>query len=186
MDAAMKLETAIFAGGCFWCTEAVFQRIQGVQKVKSGYTGGTIKNPAYREICTGRTGHAEGVKILFDPSIVSFRELLEVFFATHDPTTLNRQGNDVGTQYRSEIFYTSDTQKQIAEDFIKLSEQEQVFDAPVVTAISEEKPFYIAEEDHQNYYNENKFQPYCQFIIDPKIKKLNKHFVEKLKTVENQ
>jgi len=176
----MKQETAIFAGGCFWCTEAVFQRINGVHTVISGYTGGAIKNPAYREICTGRTGHAEAIKIEFDASIVSFKELLEVFFATHDPTTLNRQGNDVGTQYRSEIFYTSETQKQIAEKFINALDQEKVFDKPIVTALSEEKPFYHAEEDHQNYYNDNTLQPYCQFIIYPKIKKLNAYFSEKL------
>jgi peptide-methionine (S)-S-oxide reductase len=176
----MKQETAIFAGGCFWCTEAVFQRINGVHTVISGYTGGAIKNPAYREICTGRTGHAEAIKIEFDASIVSFKELLEVFFATHDPTTLNRQGNDVGTQYRSEIFYTSETQKQIAEKFINALDQEKVFDKPIVTALSEEKPFYHAEEDHQNYYNDNTLQPYCQFIINPKIKKLNAYFSEKL------
>lgn len=176
----MKQETAIFAGGCFWCTEAVFQRINGVHTVISGYTGGAIKNPAYREICTGRTGHAEAIKIEFDASIVSFKELLEVFFATHDPTTLNRQGNDVGTQYRSEIFYTSETQKQIAEKFINALDQEKVFDKPIVTALSDEKPFYHAEEDHQNYYNDNTLQPYCQFIINPKIKKLNAYFSEKL------
>jgi peptide-methionine (S)-S-oxide reductase len=176
----MKQETAIFAGGCFWCTEAVFQRINGVHTVISGYTGGAIKNPAYREICTGRTGHAEAIKIEFDASIVSFKELLEVFFATHDPTTLNRQGNDVGTQYRSEIFYTSETQKQIAEKFINALDQEKVFDKPIVTALSEEKAFYHAEEDHQNYYNDNTLQPYCQFIINPKIKKLNAYFSEKL------
>jgi peptide-methionine (S)-S-oxide reductase len=176
----MKQETAIFAGGCFWCTEAVFQRINGVHTVISGYTGGAIKNPAYREICTGRTGHAEAIKIEFDASIVSFKELLEVFFATHDPTTLNRQGNDVGTQYRSEIFYTSETQKQIAEKFINALDQEKVFDKPIVTTLSEEKPFYHAEEDHQNYYNDNTLQPYCQFIINPKIKKLNAYFSEKL------
>ncbi|MEC8832828.1 MAG: peptide-methionine (S)-S-oxide reductase MsrA, partial [Bacteroidota bacterium] len=133
----IQLSTAIFAGGCFWCTEAVFQRLDGVEEVVSGYTGGTIKNPAYREICTGRTGHAEGIKITFNPSKISYPELLEVFFATHDPTTLNRQGNDVGTQYRSEIFYTNPEQKQQAEDFIALLEKENIFDSPIVTAISE-------------------------------------------------
>lgn len=177
-----NLETAIFAGGCFWCTEAVFQRLNGVQEVASGYTGGQIKNPAYREICTGRTGHAEGIRITFDPVQISYEELLEVFFATHDPTTLNRQGNDVGTQYRSEIFYTSEAQKQKAEAFIALLEKEKVFANPIVTAVTEEKPFYLAEVEHQNYYNDNTSQPYCQFIIDPKIKKLNKHFSEKLNT----
>lgn len=179
-----KLETAIFAGGCFWCTEAVFQRLNGVHEVVSGYTGGTIKNPAYREITTGRTGHAEAIKISFDPNEISFNELLEVFFATHDPTTLNRQGNDVGTQYRSEIFYTSLAQKEAAEAVIELLEKEHIFGAPIVTAISEKKPFYKAEDGHQDFYNQNRNQPYCQFIIDPKIKKLNKHFSAKLNTIK--
>ncbi|RIV68835.1 peptide-methionine (S)-S-oxide reductase MsrA [Flagellimonas aequoris] len=174
------LETAIFAGGCFWCTEAVFQRLKGVESVVPGYTGGTIKNPAYREICTGRTGHAEAIKITFDPSQVSYTELLEVFFATHDPTTLNRQGNDVGTQYRSEIFCTNPEQKELAEQFIALLEKEDIFASPIVTAISEEKPFYLAEEEHHNYYNDHHQQPYCQVIIDPKIKKLNTYFSKKL------
>ncbi len=177
------METVILAGGCFWCTEAVFQRLKGVHEVVSGYTGGTIKNPAYREICTGRTGHAEAIKITFDPKEISYQELLEVFFATHDPTTLNRQGNDVGTQYRSEIFYTTAAQKSQAESFISLLEKEQVFTAPIVTVVSGEKPFYKAEEDHQNYYNEHGSQPYCQFIIDPKIKKLTSKFADKLNTV---
>ncbi|SFC26025.1 peptide-methionine (S)-S-oxide reductase [Flagellimonas taeanensis] len=168
-----SVETAIFAGGCFWCTEAVFQRLNGVKDVVPGYTGGNIKNPAYREICTGRTGHAEAIKITFDPAQISYTELLEVFFATHDPTTLNRQGNDVGTQYRSEIFYTSQEQRSLAEEFIALLEKEGIFALPIVTAISEEKPFYLAEEEHHNYYNDHRQQPYCQFIIDPKIKKLN-------------
>lgn len=178
-----QLETGIFAGGCFWCTEAVFQRLNGVMEVVSGYTGGSIKNPAYREICTGRTGHAEAIAITFDPNEISYTELLEVFFATHDPTTLNRQGNDVGSQYRSEIFYTSEEQKKLAEQFIALLESEHVFNAPIVTAVSEEQPFYKAELEHQNYYNDHSNQPYCQFIIDPKIKKLTKHFSNKLNTV---
>jgi len=178
-----KMELAIFAGGCFWCTEAVFQRLNGVVEVISGYTGGAIKNPAYREICTGRTGHAEAIQIKYDSTKVSFVELLEVFFATHDPTTLNRQGNDVGSQYRSEIFYTSIDQKKEAEEFIALMEKEKVFTNPIVTAVSEAKPFYIAEQEHQNYYNDHYNQPYCQFVIDPKIKKLNKHFSNKLNTV---
>ncbi len=177
-----QLETGIFAGGCFWCTEAVFQRLNGVKKVISGYTGGMIKNPAYREICTGRTGHAEAIAITYDPGQISYSELLEVFFATHDPTTLNRQGNDVGTQYRSEIFYTSPEQQKLAEEFISLLEREKVFNAPITTAISEAKPFYEAEQEHQNYYNDHSNQPYCQFIIDPKIKKLTKHFSNKLNT----
>lgn len=179
-----QLEIAIFAGGCFWCTEAVFQRLNGVEKVESGYTGGHIKNPAYREICTGRTGHAEGIRIHFDPAQVSYTDLLEIFFATHDPTTLNRQGNDVGTQYRSEIFYTNEEQKAQAEEFIDLLVKENIFSSPIVTAITEEKPFYVAEEEHQNYYNDHTNQPYCQFIIDPKIKKLKTYYSKKLNTTK--
>lgn len=180
----MLLESAIFANGCFWCTEAVFQRLKGVKEVISGYTGGEIKNPAYREICTGRTGHAEAIKINFDASLISYDELLEVFFATHDPTTLNRQGNDVGTQYRSEIFYTTEAQKEKAEKFIQLLEEQKVFPSAIVTAITEEKPFYNAEADHQNYYNNNKTQRYCQFVINPKIDKLNNYFADKLNTID--
>ncbi len=177
-------ETAIFANGCFWCTEAVFQRLKGVKEVVSGFTGGTIKNPAYREITTGRTGHAEAIKISFDPTQISFDELLEIFFSTHDPTTLNRQGYDVGTQYRSEIFYTTEQQREAAKKFIILLEKEKVFKSPIVTAVSEAKPFYIAEEEHQNYYNENKTQRYCQVIINPKIDKLNKYYSNKLNTIK--
>lgn len=180
-----KLETAILAGGCFWCTEAVFQRLNGVQEVISGYTGGNIKNPAYREICTGRTGHAEAIKISFDAELISFRELLEVFFTTHDPTTLNRQGNDKGTQYRSEIFYTSEEQKELAEQIIKILNNEKVFKDPIVTAVTPEQVFYNAEVDHQNYYNDNASQPYCQFIINPKLQKLSQHFSNKLNTAKS-
>ncbi len=173
-------EIAVLAGGCFWCTEAVFQRLRGVKEVIPGYTGGDIKNPAYREIVTGRTGHAESIKITFDPSEIQFKSLLEVFFATHDPTTLNRQANDVGTQYRSEIFYQNDDQKAIAEQFIKELNQNNVFGNPVVTAVTETKPFYNAEEEHINYYNDHRTQGYCQVIIDPKIKKLEKYYSNKL------
>jgi len=173
--------TAIFAGGCFWCTEAVFKRIEGVQEVISGYTGGTIKNPAYREICTGRTGHAEAIQIYYDSSIITYEELLEFFFATHDPTTLNQQGNDKGTQYRSAIFYTDDIQKQKAEDFITLLENNNVFEHKIVTEISPLTVFYNAEEDHQDYYDNHTEQPYCQIIIDPKINKLKKYYKQKLK-----
>ncbi|MDT0676838.1 peptide-methionine (S)-S-oxide reductase MsrA [Autumnicola musiva] len=176
-----NLDTAILAGGCFWCTEAVFQRLDGVAEVISGFTGGNIKNPAYREIITGRTGHAESIKILFDSKRISFEELLLVFFATHDPTTLNRQQNDVGTQYRSAIFYTSEEQKEVAERLIKTMEEEKFFSNPIVTEVTEASPFYTAEEEHQDFYNEHRQQPYCQFIIDPKIKKLKELFSEKLK-----
>ena len=181
----LEFETAIFANGCFWCTEAVFQRLNGVHTVLPGYIGGHIKNPAYREVCSGRTGHAEGIKIEFDPSVISFQELLEVFFATHDPTTLNRQGNDVGTQYRSEIFYTDDTQKTLATAYIQFLEEKKVFSDPIVTAISEAGIFYLAEEDHHNYYNQHQFQPYCQIIINPKLRTLKTLFSDKLSTVKN-
>lgn len=176
-----KIEQVVFANGCFWCTEAVFQRINGVIEVTSGYTGGTIKNPAYREVCSGRTGHAEGILIRYQPEIVSFETLLEVFFATHDPTTLNRQGNDRGTQYRSEIFYTSEAQKEQSEAFIKLLTNNSVFADPIVTAISPLGVFYRAGEDHADYYNRNKEQGYCQFIIAPKVEKIKKFYADKLK-----
>lgn len=175
------MEIAILAGGCFWCTEAVFQRLKGVEKVESGYTGGFIKNPPYREVCTGRTGHTEGIRITYDPGKISYDKILEVFFATHDPTTLNRQGNDVGTQYRSAIFYTNLSQKHIAEQMVQALNNEKVFANPIVTEIKEEAPFYLAEVEHQNYYNDHRSQGYCQFIIDPKIKKLTTQFTSLLK-----
>ena len=175
------MEQIVFAGGCFWCTEAVFQRIEGVEKLIPGYTGGIIKNPAYREICTGRTGHAEGIEIIFDTSKVNLATLLEVFFATHDPTTLNQQANDKGTQYRSAIFYNTEEQKLEAEAFIKMLEDNNVFENAVVTEVTKLDVFYKAEIDHVDYYNQNKQQPYCQFIIDPKIKKINKFYADKLK-----
>jgi len=176
-----KLKKATLAGGCFWCTEAVFQRLDGVEEVKSGFTGGAIKNPAYREIITGRTGHAEAIEILFNPEIISFEELLLVFFATHDPTTLNRQQNDVGTQYRSAIFYHDEDQKLKAEEVIDLLENENTFNDPIVTEVTEASAFYVAEEEHQDFYNQHRQQPYCQYIIDPKITKLKKLFSDKLK-----
>ena len=175
------MEKAVFAGGCFWCTEAVFQRIKGVEKILPGYTGGTIKNPAYREVCSGRTGHAEAIEITFNKEEVSFNTLMEIFFATHDPTTLNRQGADVGTQYRSGIFYTTEEQKELAEVFIKELNDTNYFDAPLVTEITPLAVFYNAEEDHQNYYNENSDQRYCDYTITPKIEKIKKHFSDKLK-----
>lgn len=176
-----NLKIATFAGGCFWCTEAVFIRLEGVEKVISGYTGGHIKNPPYREVCTGRTGHAEGIQVFYDENIVSYLELLHVFFATHDPTTLNRQGNDVGTQYRSAIFYNSDVQEKQAKEFIELLKNKQIFDDPIVTEITKLDVFYEAEDYHQEYYDNNKEASYCQFIIDPKIKKLTTYFKDKLK-----
>ncbi|WP_289023868.1 peptide-methionine (S)-S-oxide reductase MsrA [uncultured Salegentibacter sp.] len=176
-----NLEVATLAGGCFWCTEAVFQRLNGVVEVVSGFTGGNIKNPAYREIITGRTGHAEAIQIKFNPQEISFQELLYVFFATHDPTTLNRQQNDVGTQYRSAVFYHSESQKEQAESIIAELDKKEVFTNKIVTEVTSAKEFYIAEKEHQNFYNEHRDQPYCQYIIDPKIKKLTEVFSDKLK-----
>lgn len=174
-------EKATLAGGCFWCTEAVFQRVKGVEKVTSGFTGGTIKNPPYREVVTGRTGHAEAIEIVFDPQETSFQELLYIFFSTHDPTTLNRQGADVGTHYRSVIFYHSEEQKQIAEEIIAELQEKDIFSNPIVTQLAEAGPFYKAEESHADYYNQNRSQPYCQMVIDPKVNKLKQYFSDKLK-----
>lgn len=177
-----KLNIAVFAGGCFWCTEAVFSKLDGVKNVVSGYTGGSIKNPAYREVCNGNTGHAEAVKIEFDKHIISYEELLEIFFATHNPTLLNQQGNDKGTQYRSAIFYADNGQKDQAESFIKLLTDEEVFKSPIVTEVKPLSDFYLAEDEHQKYYKYHKDQPYCQSIIVPKLKNLEKYYPHKLKT----
>lgn len=181
MEKEVKMEMATFAGGCFWCTEAVFLELKGVEAVVSGYIGGKTLNPTYKEICQGDTEHAEAIRINFDANVISFGELLELFFATHDPTTLNRQGNDVGTQYRSEIFYHNEEQQLIAEDFIRFLTQEAVFERPIVTKVSAATIFYPAEDYHQNYYNQNKSQGYCAFVITPKIEKVRKYFEEKLK-----
>jgi peptide-methionine (S)-S-oxide reductase len=175
------METATFGGGCFWCTEAIFKEVKGVGSVTSGYSGGEIVNPSYREVCTGRTGHAEVIEIDFDPAVVSFEELLEIFWSTHDPTMLNRQGNDVGTQYRSVVFYHNEQQKETAEKLKKKLNDENIFGKPVVTEISPWKNFFRAEEDHQDYYENNPNQGYCQFIIVPKLDKFRKIFNEKLK-----
>ena len=175
-----ELKIATFAGGCFWCTEAVFQRLKGVEKVISGYTGGSIINPGYREICTGRTGHAEAIQVYFYPVEIQFKELLEVFFSTHDPTTLNQQGNDKGTQYRSAVFYNDEEQKKITQDFIKFLNDEGVFESPIVTEITEASVFYPAEEEHWDYYNQNQNQRYCQLVIAPKVQKLNNYFKDKI------
>jgi peptide-methionine (S)-S-oxide reductase len=178
---AQNLETATLGGGCFWCTEAVYKELKGVVDVKPGYSGGTIKNPSYKEVCTGRTGHAEVVQITFDPSVVSFSDILEVFFMTHDPTTLNRQGNDVGTQYRSVIFYHSEKQKETEEKVIRLFKEEKVYDKPIVTEVSEFSVFYPAEDYHFDYFENNPNQPYCQYVIVPKIEKFRKIFKDQLK-----
>lgn len=174
-------EVATFAGGCFWCTEAIFLEIDGVEKVVSGYIGGKTINPTYREVCTGETGHAEAIQITFDPKKVAYEDLLEIFFATHDPTTLNRQGADIGTQYRSEIFYHSEVQKTKAENYIALIEKEKLYSKPIVTKVSAATKFYEAEDYHQNYYNQNKYQGYCQMVIAPKLEKLRKYYQSKLK-----
>lgn len=175
------MEIATFAGGCFWCTEAVFLEIKGVEKVVSGYIGGKTKNPTYKDICTGETGHAEAIQITFNPNEVAYEDLLEVFFGTHDPTTLNRQGADVGTQYRSEIFYHTDAQKTKAEKYIQFLEKEKLYDKKIVTKVSSATEFYPAEEYHQNYYNQNSSQGYCQMVIAPKLEKLRKYYKSKLK-----
>ena len=174
-------QTAILAGGCFWCTEAVFLEIDGVKKVEPGYIGGTTVNPTYKEVTTGTTGHAEAIQINFDPSKVSYGELLEIFFATHDPTTLNRQGNDVGTQYRSEIFYLDENQKKQAEDYITLLETKNTYGKKVVTKVSAATDFYPAEDYHHNYYAQNKEQPYCFYVITPKVEKVRSKYRDKLK-----
>lgn len=169
-NAPQKLETAVFGGGCFWCAEAVFQRIPGVKSVVSGFAGGTTRNPTYEQVCTGETGHAEVVQIQFDPSVISYDKLLEVFWEAHDPTTLNRQGNDSGTQYRSIILYTSEAQKKAAEK--SKAEAAKHYSSPITTQIAPLEKFYSAEKYHQNYYNDHQSQGYCQFIIRPKLRKL--------------
>lgn len=171
-------EIATLGGGCFWCTEAVFQQIRGVLKVESGYTGGSVHQPSYEQICTGQTGHAEVVRLTFDPALVSYRELLEVFFTIHDPTTLNRQGNDVGTQYRSAIFYHGEQQKKIAHEVV--AAMASVWDAPIMTEITMAPMFYIAEDYHQNYYRQHPEQGYCAFVVAPKVAKARQVFAKKL------
>jgi peptide-methionine (S)-S-oxide reductase len=176
-----ELEKATLGGGCFWCTEAVYLELKGVVNVMPGYSGGHVKNPSYKEVCNETTGHAEVVQITFDPTIVSYTEILEVFFVTHDPTTLNRQGNDVGTQYRSAIFYHSEQQKQIAQEIIQSLEKEKVYKNPIVTEVTKFDVFYLAEDYHINYFARNKNQPYCQFVVAPKVEKFRKVFKEKMK-----
>jgi peptide-methionine (S)-S-oxide reductase len=180
-SSADGLQLATFGSGCFWCTEAIFQNVDGVIKVESGYSGGKVKNPSYREVCTGQTGHAEVTQISYDPKKVSFEELLEVFWGTHDPTTLNRQGNDEGTQYRSVIYYHDAQQKQLAETYKKKLDESGAFNDPIVTEISPFTVFYKAEDYHQDYYNLNGNAPYCSFVIKPKVEKFKKVFKERLK-----
>lgn len=175
-----SLSTATFGGGCFWCTEAIFQQLKGVESVVSGYSGGEVANPSYREVCNGTTGHAEAIEIKFDPAVVSYEQLLQVFFATHDPTTLNRQGADVGTQYRSVVFYHDEEQKKVAEKVVK-EFVPTLWDDPAVTEIAPYAKFYPAEKYHQNYYNDNSEQGYCRIVINPKVQKFRKHYADWLK-----
>lgn len=177
----MKNEIAVFAGGCFWCTEAIFQRLKGVVSVESGYTGGDRENPSYTQVTTGTTGHAEAVKIIFDPEVISYETLLEVFWATHNPTTSNRQGSDTGTQYRSMILYASEDQKVTAEKSKKKLEKERIYDSPIVSEIAPLKSFYTAEEYHQNYYDKYSQESYCTYIISPKIQKILSKFSKLVK-----
>jgi peptide-methionine (S)-S-oxide reductase len=174
-----KIEVATLGAGCFWCVEAIFQDLKGVLKVESGYSGGSVSNPTYREVCSGLTGHAEVINVSFDPAVISFKEILEIFFTVHDPTTLNRQGADSGTQYRSAVFFHSPEQKTVADE-VKLSMQ-SVWDAPIVTEISAFETFYKAEDYHQNYFKDNPNQPYCSIVIAPKVKKFREHYQSKLK-----
>ena len=176
-----KTDTATFGTGCFWCTEAIFEQLQGVLKVSSGYSGGHIDNPTYKAVCDGTTGHAEVVQVVYDPEKISYDELLEVFWQTHDPTTLNRQGNDVGTQYRSAIFYHNDEQKKKAEKYKAELNTSGAFNKPIVTEISPFSKFYVAENYHQDYFNNNGSQPYCTYVIRPKLEKFQKVFKDKIK-----
>jgi peptide-methionine (S)-S-oxide reductase len=176
-----NLETATLGAGCFWCVEAVFDDLQGVESVESGYSGGHTENPTYQQVCSETTGHAEVAQIKFDPEKISFKEILQVFFAVHDPTTLNRQGNDIGSSYRSAIFYHTDEQKRIAEEVIREVTAEGVYDDPIVTEVTKFDKFYIAENYHQEYFANNPNQPYCAAVVAPKVAKFRKKFVERLK-----
>lgn len=181
IPAGIKTDTATFATGCFWCTEAIFQELKGVLKVTSGYSGGTVKNPSYEEVCSGITGHAECLNIIYDPRQISYDELLEVFWESHDPTSLNRQGNDVGTQYRSAVFYHDAAQKEKAEQYKAKLDKSGAYDKPIVTEITAFNNFYPAENYHQDYYRLHGSQPYCTFVIRPKVEKFEKVFKDKLK-----
>lgn len=177
-----NLEIATFANGCFWCTEAIFKRLKGVISVNPGYSGGKIENPSYKDVCSGNTGHAEAIQIEFEPSIISFSKILEVFWHTHDPTTLNQQGNDIGTQYRSAIFYHNEKQKQDAQELKAKIEKKGIYKDPLVTKITQFTNFYPAENYHKDYYDKNKDYPYCRFVIDPKVKKLLEKYSNDVKT----
>ncbi len=176
-----NLQTATLAGGCFWCLEAVFDEVKGVHSVESGYAGGHVANPSYRQVCTDTTGHAEAVQITFDPKVISYRNVLNVFFAIHDPTSLNRQGADVGAQYRSAIFYHNEEQKAIAQQLITELNDQHIWDGPIVTEVSKLDKFYMAEDYHQEYFAKNPYQPYCQAVVAPKVAKFRKQHLEMLK-----
>ncbi len=176
-----QIETAILGGGCFWCVEAIFHQVNGVEEVISGYSGGHVENPSYEAVCTGKTGHAEVIQLKFNPNLISYKEILDIFFFIHDPTTLNRQGNDVGSQYRSIILYHTQDQKSIGEQVIKELEMKKLFSNPIVTEIVEYNTFYPAEEYHQEYYFRNMNQPYCNVVISPKVTKFRAKFFKKLK-----
>jgi peptide-methionine (S)-S-oxide reductase len=180
-NGSSRTEVATLGGGCFWCLEAVYEDLRGVEKVESGYSGGTVANPTYRQVCSETTGHAEVVQVTFDPQVVSFREILEVFFTIHDPTTLNRQGADVGTQYRSAIFYHDEEQRRVAEEVIAELEAEGLWSDPIVTEVTPFDAYYRAEDYHQEYYRNNSYQPYCQVVIAPKVSKFRARYLEKLK-----
>jgi peptide-methionine (S)-S-oxide reductase len=180
-NGSSRTEVATLGGGCFWCLEAVYEDLKGVEKVESGYSGGFVENPTYRQVCSETTGHAEVVQVTFDPEVVSFREILEVFFTIHDPTTLNRQGADVGTQYRSAIFYHDEEQRRVAEELISEFEAEGLWSNPIVTEVTPFDRYYRAEDYHQEYFRNNSYQPYCQVVIAPKVAKFRKQYLEKLK-----
>ena len=180
-DSSSNLKTIILGGGCFWCTEAVYQDLKGIIKTESGYTGGMMKNPSYKDICTGTTGHAEVIKITYDPSIITLKDIIDIFWHVHDPTTINRQGNDAGTQYRSVIFYATEEEKQIAEKSKFEAQTQKIWSDPIVTTLEPLSVFYKAEDYHQNYFNTNPNQGYCVYVINPKVEKFRKEFKEKLK-----
>lgn len=181
MEQGNNLEVATLGGGCFWCLEPAYDELRGVESVESGYAGGSVRNPSYEQVCAGTTGHAEVVRVTFDPSVVSYREILQVFFAIHDPTTLNRQGNDVGTQYRSVIFYHSPEQRATAEQVIAELEESGIWDSPIVTEVAPLTDFYVAEDYHQEYFKRKPNQPYCQFVVAPKVAKFRKQYMDRLK-----
>jgi peptide-methionine (S)-S-oxide reductase len=177
----MAKETAILGGGCFWCVEAAIKQLQGVESVRSGYMGGHVANPTYQAVCSGKTGHVEVAEVVFDPGVISYSDLLHVFFTLHDPTTLNRQGNDVGEQYRSVIFYLNDAQKNAADEVIAELTRDKVFRDPIVTAVEPASTFYVADDYHQDYFANNSTQPYCMFVVAPKVQKIREKYAQRLK-----